>query len=214
MEDCGVSVRFPVGGAEQEMGFVRSRLPEDDVTVYLLENEKCYSRPGLYVSPGTNADYPDNSERFICLARGALEGCLALGQRPDVFHCNDWQTGLLPVYLRHLYADAFPGSGSVFTVHNLAYQGLFWSGDMNLTGLPWELFNWRMLEFYGKLSFLKAGLVGADLISTVSRTYAEEIQTESSAWGSTACCASAPTTCSASSTGSTTASGTRGPTQG
>ncbi len=59
------------------------------------------------MSPGTNADYPDNSERFICLARGALEACRAMDLRPDVFHCNDWQTGLLPVYLRHLYRDAF-----------------------------------------------------------------------------------------------------------
>lgn len=178
LEDCGVSARFPLGGTGQEVGFAKCGLPGGDVTVYLLVNEKYYSRPGLYVSPGTNTDYPDNSERFICLARGALEGCLAMDLRPDVFHCNDWQTGLLPVYLRHLYADAFPDAGSMFTVHNLAYQGLFWSGDMNLTGLPWELFNWRMLEFYGKLSFLKAGLVGADVVTTVSRTYAKEIQTE------------------------------------
>jgi starch synthase len=178
LEDSGARARFPIGGTQQEVRFVRSRLPEGDVTVYLLENENYYSRPGLYVNPSTNEDYPDNSERFVCLGRGALEACLELDLGPEVFHCNDWQSGLLPVYVRHLYRDSFHGVGTLLTVHNLAYQGLFWSGDMNLTGLPWELFNWRMLEFYGKLSFLKAGLVGADIINTVSHTYAGEIQTK------------------------------------
>ena len=178
LEDHNISAHFPVGGAEREVRFVKSHLPDSDVPVFLLANEGYYGRTGLYVNPSTNEDFPDNSERFVCLARGALEACLELGFQPDVFHCNDWQTGLLPVYLRHLYQSYFHGTGSILTIHNLAYQGLFWSGDMNLTGLPWELFNWRMLEYYGKLSFLKAGLVGADLITTVSRTYAEEIQTE------------------------------------
>ena len=183
LEECNVSAHFPVGGSEQEVHFVKSRLPGSKVPVFLLANENYYSRAGLYVNPATNEDYPDNSERFICLARGALEACFELGFKPDVFHCNDWQTGLLPVYLRHLYHTYFQGAASILTVHNLAYQGLFWSGDMNLTGLPWELFNWRMLEFYGKLSFLKAGLVSADLLTTVSRKYAEEIQTEAFGMG-------------------------------
>jgi starch synthase len=178
LQDCGVSARFAIGGSEQEVRFVEGRLPDSDVVVYLLENDHYYDRPGLYVNPSDNEDYADNSERFVCLCRGALELCLEMGLKPDVFHCNDWQSGLLPLYVRHLYQNFYQGTGTVLTVHNLAYQGLFWSGDMNLTGLPWELFNWRVLEFYGKLSFLKAGLVSADVLTTVSRTYAEEIQTK------------------------------------
>jgi starch synthase len=96
-----------------------------------------------------------------------------------VIHCNDWQTGLIPIYLDDLYRPSgdFAGVGSLFTIHNMAYQGSFWHWDMPLTGLDWRLFNWRQLEFHGRLNFLKAGLVSADLLSTVSPTYAREIQT-------------------------------------
>jgi starch synthase len=97
---------------------------------------------------------------------------------PDLLHLHDWQTGLVPVYLREVYRGR-PGYDSIrtlFTVHNLAYQGQFWHWDMLLTGLDWQLFNYRQIEFYGQLNFLKAGLVFSDLISTVSPTYAREIQ--------------------------------------
>jgi starch synthase len=146
--------------------------------VHFLENDAFYDRPGLYTDPNDDSDYPDNSSRFIFLSRGCLEACKALGLQPEVFHCHDWPAGLLPVYLTHLYRRDFPTSASIFTLHNVAYKGLFSHEDMRLTGLPWELFNWKMLEYYGKLSFLKAGLVGADLLTTVSRSYASELQTE------------------------------------
>jgi starch synthase len=179
LKECGNgAVRFPIGGAEAEGRILMSSLPGSNVPVYLLENDRYYGRPGLYSNPDDNSDYGDNSERFIFLARGALEACKALGIQPDVLHCNDWQTGLIPAHLHHLYQNDFPKTASVMTVHNIAYQGLFWHGDMNLTGLPWELFNWRMLEYYGKLSFLKAGLVAAEVVTTVSKQYAKEIQTE------------------------------------
>ena len=108
-----------------------------------------------------------------------LETIRLLGLRPDVLHCNDWQAGLIPVTLDELYRQR-PGLGAVgtlFTIHNLAYQGSFWHHDMPLTGLDWRLFNWRQLEFHGQLNFMKAGLVFADMLSTVSPTYAQEIQT-------------------------------------
>jgi starch synthase len=94
-------------------------------------------------------------------------------------HCNDWQTGLIPVYLKEVYqADpAFAGVGTLLTIHNLAYQGAFPAAEFALTGLERGLFNWRQLESYGRLNFLKAGLAFADRISTVSPTYAQEIQT-------------------------------------
>src|SRR5262249_55269470 len=107
-----------------------------------------------------------------------LETIRQLDAPPDVLHCNDWQTGLIPVYLRESYANrpGFEGVGTLLTIHNLAYQGIFWHWDMPLTGLDWRLFNWRQLEFHGLLNFMKAGLVFADLLSTVSPTYAAEIQ--------------------------------------
>ena len=97
-----------------------------------------------------------------------------------MLHANDWQSGLIPVYIKTLYAgDAAIGNiATLFTVHNLAYQGLFWHWDMPLTGLSWDLFNWTELEFYGKLSFMKGGLMFADALNTVSKQYAKEIQTE------------------------------------
>jgi len=176
-ESSAGPVRFPIGSNEVEVTIHESRLPESGIPVYLLENDRYYARPGLYTKPDDNSDYADNSERFICLSRGTLEACKALGLRPDVFHCNDWQTGLLPVYLHHTHRSSFPRAASVMTVHNIAYQGLFRHEDMGLTGLPSELLNWRMLEYYGKLSFLKGGLVSAEVVTTVSKRYAEEVQT-------------------------------------
>jgi len=154
-------------------------LPDTQVPIYFLDNEQYYGRKGLYNYPGTTKDFEDNSERFIFFAQGVLEVIEKLKVYPDVVHCNDWQTGLVPVYLKTNYArkECFKNTKTIITIHNLAYQGLFWYLDMNLTGLDWSLFNWKQLEFYGKLSFLKGGVVFSDLITTVSKTYAEEIQT-------------------------------------
>jgi len=112
-----------------------------------------------------------------------LEAMRLLDFWPHVLHANDWQTALIPVYLRELrpphrgLRDAYERVRTLFTIHNIAYQGAFWHWDMPLTGLPWSLFNDRQLEFYGNLNLLKAGIVFADLINTVSPTYAREIQT-------------------------------------
>ena len=180
---AGGPVSVPVGDSELPAGIVGSNLPGSHVRVCFLENDRYYDRDGLYSDPKGGADFQDNSERFVFLSRGALVACAALGLQPDVFHCHDWQTGLVPVYLNALYRGQFPRSASAFTVHNVAYQGIFWHWDMRLTGLDWELFNWRMLEYYGDLCFLKAGLVGADVLTTVSKKYAEEIQTDESGAG-------------------------------
>lgn len=171
-------VEIPVGDWTQSAEVIRSTLPNTDVPVYLLGHPHYYDRPGLYVNPTNGSDHEDNSERFIFLARAAVELCCTLGLEPDVFHCHDWQTGLVPIYLKTLYRDRLPESSSVFTVHNIEYQGIFWHRDMKLTGLDWSLFNWRMLEYYGNLCFLKAGMVGGDALTTVSKNYAREIQTE------------------------------------
>ena len=95
-----------------------------------------------------------------------------------MIHANDWQTGLLAAYLKTEYAllPVYEDISTLFTIHNLAYQGSFWHWDMLLTGMDWKFFNWREMEFHGKLNLLKTGLVFADKISTVSPTYAKQIQ--------------------------------------
>jgi starch synthase len=168
LEKTGLVVRVPVGDATVEAAVYRSG------SVYFLEHDPYFDRDGLYGTPA--GDYPDNASRFVFLARAALELLRQLG-RPDVIQAHDWQAGLVPIYVKTLYAEAFAGTRSVFTIHNLAYQGVFWHLDMPLTGLDWSHFTWRGLEFFGKLSFLKAGLVHADALTTVSPTYAREIQT-------------------------------------
>lgn len=173
----GITLRVPVGSATVTAHIQESRLPDSDVPVYLVDQPHFFDREGLYGHPGH--DFEDNCERFVFFQRAVLEATGPLGLRPDIVHCNDWQTGLIPIYLQTLYKNS-PGLadvGTLFTIHNLAYQGLFWHWDVPVTGLDWGLFNYRALEFHGKLSFMKAGLVFADLLTTVSPTYAREIQT-------------------------------------
>jgi starch synthase len=175
-------LRIPLGDREAEGALLEGRAPSG-VPVYLLEQDHYYDRFGVY---GTaDGDYWDNCERFIFFCRAGLEGLARLGEaggarwRPQLIHANDWQTGLVPVYLRTLYRDhpALKAVATLFTIHNLAYQGAFWHYDMPMTGLGWDLFTPAGLEFFGKLNFLKGGLVFSDLLTTVSRTYAREIRT-------------------------------------
>src|SRR5262245_48648433 len=170
---------------------------EDDgtaVPVYLIEQADYFARDdpargrGLYQyrePGGQTKDYPDNCERFVFFGRAVLEALRLLNFWPDALHLHDWQAGLVPVYLQEVYrrdpAPAFRAEyeriRTVFTVHNVAYQGLLWHWDMQQTGLDWRLFNYRQLEYYGELSFLKAGIVFSDWLTTVSPRYAQEIQT-------------------------------------
>jgi len=176
------SVRISLGDRETEGALWEGRTPSG-VPAYFLAQDRYYDREALY---GTvDGDYWDNCERFIFFCRGGLEAVVRLGEeggeawQPQIVHANDWQTGLVPVYLRTLYRDhpTLGKAASLFTIHNLAYQGVFWHYDMPMTGLGWDLFTPAGLEFYGKLNFLKGGLVFSDLLATVSRTYAREIRT-------------------------------------
>jgi len=143
---------------------------------YFLENNKFYDRPYLY-GPG-GGDYPDSDERFIFFCRAALEFCKLINFAPDIVHGHDWQTGLVSAYLKTLYkSDAlFKKTKSIFTIHNIAYQGSFPKERFPLTGLSPSEFTPDKIEFYGKFSLLKAGLVYSDQITTVSKKYAQEIQ--------------------------------------
>lgn len=147
------------------------------VQYYFIKNDPYFNRPGLY---GTNeGDYADNAARFVFFSRAVLESAKVLGLHPDLLHCHDWHTGLIPVFLKAAYADepTFQETATLFTIHNLGYQGIFWHYDWHLLNLPWDYFNYEALEFYGKINFMKGGLVFADALSTVSPTYAKEIQT-------------------------------------
>ena len=142
-----------------------------------------YGRDSLYASAGV--DYPDNARRFAVLTRAALEWAARQKEAPSVVHAHDWQAGLAPVYLKTLYAThpVLGGVPSVFTIHNLAYQGLFESDWLPRLDLGWEELGIDRLEFWKKISFLKGGIVDASLITTVSRTYAKEIQTPEFGFG-------------------------------
>ena len=147
------------------------------VTNYLIGHEHLFDREGLYGN--AYGEYEDNAERFIFYSRACLELARVLGWQVDIFHANDWTTGLVPVYLKTLFAKEplFEKTASLMTVHNLGRQGLFWHYDMPLTGLGWEYFTPEAMEFYGQVNFLKGGLVFADMITTVSHRYAQEILT-------------------------------------
>lgn len=153
------------------------------IPFYFVENNRYFDREGLY--GGSAGGYPDNDQRFTLFCRAALEMLKEIDFKPDIIHCNDWQTGLIPVYLNTIYKgdSFFKDCAVLFTVHNLAYQGNFPASSLKITGLPKDLFSVNGLEFYGHISFLKGGLLFSQIINTVSHTYSREIQTEEFGYG-------------------------------
>lgn len=149
------------------------------VQVYFLSNEQLYCRPDLYTDPKTKIASPDNDDRFVFFCRGVIETLILLGWKPDIIHLNDWQTGLIAALLKTEYADEplLKNTKIVFTVHNAAYQGIFPKASFVKTGLPEKAFKLEGVEYHGDLSLLKAGLMYADAITTVSPTYAKEVRT-------------------------------------
>ncbi len=171
---AGGSFLIPVGNRVETA--TMSRVQWGKVAVYFIENPKYFDRPGIYRSAA--GDYEDNDERFVFFSRAVLEGAKFIGFKPDIIHCHDWQTGLVPAYLRTLYRiDSFYAkTASVFTIHNIAYQGMFPKETLLKAGFSWLDFTPEKLEFYGGVNFMKSALAFADLITTVSPTYASEIQ--------------------------------------
>ena len=174
----GVPMWFGSAWAGVRLG----QLPRSEVPVYFLEYNRYFDRPHLY---GTASEaYSDNLERFAFLSRGALELVKALGWIPDVIHAHDWQTALAPVYVDTVErAQPLHGSATVYTNHNLAHQGVFDGDRMPMTGLGREHYNARELEHFGKLNLTKGALGRSTLLSTVSPTYAREIQTSAHGFG-------------------------------
>lgn len=152
------------------------------VRFYFVDYPPYFDRESLYGTP--TGDYPDNAERFALFSRAVLEASKIIGV-PQIFHCHDWQSALIPVLLRTVYAEdpAFRDAGTVFTIHNMGYQGLFPPDTLPLLMLPWDLFTMSKMEFFGQVNFLKGALAYADFITTVSRKYSQEIQTTEYGFG-------------------------------
>jgi starch synthase len=151
----------------------------DDIEVYFIRRDEFFDRTHLY---GTRrGDYFDNAQRFAYFCRAVMTLCPAIHFQPDLIHCHDWQSGLIPAHLKLLFAhDPFwSGTASMFTIHNIAYQGQFPADLFPITGLPAQFFSMEGMEFWGGMNFMKAAIVCADLITTVSPRYSEEIQTPS-----------------------------------
>jgi len=163
----GEKMRFPAIG---------EAAPVKGVRYFLVDDPPFFDRPQLYGDK--SGDYPDNAERFAEFSRVAIE-VMKRVWLPDVVHCHDWQSALVPVLLRtqHTADPVVRSLPVILTIHNLAYQGLFPQTVLRAIGLPQNLFTMDTLEFYGKVNFLKGGLVFADYLTTVSRRYAKEIQT-------------------------------------
>ncbi|MFA5645292.1 MAG: glycogen/starch synthase [Candidatus Ratteibacteria bacterium] len=142
--------------------------------LYLVVHPEYFDRPGIYGEQGV--DYPDNLERFSFFSKAVLEACVRLDLSPSVFHCHDWQSALLPLY-RKVWYDNLLSAGTVFTIHNLAYQGIFEPEFFSSLGIGKEFYRMESLEFFEKVNIMKAGILYADFITTVSPTYAKEILT-------------------------------------
>jgi starch synthase len=171
-------IRVPIGGSEQTVRVYEATFAPR-LRAYLVDSPAHFDRDGVYGEPG-GRDFPDNDIRFILLSRAALEIAKAVAFRPDVVHAHDWQTGLVPALLATAYrSDSFfIPTASVFSIHNIAYQGVFPKETLGLAGLPWSEFTPDKIEFYDRVNFLKAGMAYAHVLSTVSPSYALETQTE------------------------------------
>jgi starch synthase len=171
-----LDIKIP--GSNEKGTLFQSELASN-VPIYLIGHEKYYNRKHLYGEPGS--DYPDNVERFSFFCRAVLEAAKKLDFKPDIIHCNDWHTGLIPVYLKT--DEWFSQTKTVFSIHNLGYQGNFPYSRLGATGLDESLFHTEGIEFYGQFSFLKGGLMFADTLTTVSPAYSQEIQTPELGFG-------------------------------
>lgn len=175
LKETGIELIVPISRGHEKAGVLETTIGKG-IKVYFIQADKYFDRENLYGTP--EGDYLDNAERFAFFSRAILELLRKIGV-PDVLHVHDWQTALAPAFLK-ASPGAYPeleGMKTVLTIHNMGYLGLFWHLDWHLLNLDWKYFNFRFLEFYGMVSYLKGGIVFADAITTVSKKYAEEIKT-------------------------------------
>lgn len=182
LEPVGQPFMVPMGTRNEEARVFRVAGPQSGPQVFFIEHLEYFNRPGIY---GENAiDYPDNARRFAFFALAAINALPRLVPGPLVLHVHDWHTALALVYLRTQANERYShGVTAVLSVHNPGYQGHFPPDVMPDIGLPWELYNWRQLEWYGKVNYLKGGLAFADFVTTVSPTQAGELRTPGGGFG-------------------------------
>ncbi|MBN1527211.1 MAG: glycogen synthase GlgA [Candidatus Omnitrophica bacterium] len=183
LEELGVDIRVVMPKYASVANGPDETTIGKNIKVYFVPHEDYFVRKELYGDKF--GDYRDNLDRFSFFCREALERCKRENFRPDIIHCHDWQTALIPVYLSTLYKydPFFAKTKTLFTIHNLAYQGLFAKEEFPKMGLDWVLFHINYFEFYGKINLMKAGIVYSDAISTVSPSYAKEILTKEAGCG-------------------------------
>lgn len=160
--------------------YTSSLFVKEKSTIFIRCDE-FFDRSGIYGT--SHGPYDDNDFRFIFFSKAVLEACKALEFMPDVIHCNDWHTALIPLFIKSTYKEDFKRTASLLTIHNLGYQGIFPESTMTITGLGSEMFAPEVMEFYGQVNILKAGITSADAISTVSPNYAREIMKEGMGFG-------------------------------
>lgn len=176
-EKTATGIRIPIGFGFETVDILSTKLPNSDVSVYFVDHPVFSKRPGLYGNHGSHA-YRDNHRRFAILSRAVFALCRRLDWIPDILHSHDWQTAIVNGYLReHETYDGFQNTRSVFTIHNIGYQGVFSKHDLHTLQLSWEAFNPEESSTGGSINFMKCGILNADAITTVSPTYAREIQT-------------------------------------
>ncbi len=176
LKDIGVDIGDKSYKFNIKSSFIHSK--NTKAQVYLLENQDFFKNKGVYQNIKTKKDFPNNDERFLFFCKAVLDVLEILQWKPDVIHCNDWQTGLIPAFIKTVYKDNphIKDIKTVFTIHNLAYQGNFPKSSFEKTGLPESVLENGLFD--GKFSFMKTGLAYADKITTVSQKYAEEIRTD------------------------------------
>lgn len=179
--DLGFAVQL--SGRMVAARLLKAEIPNSDVEFFFIDQPHYFERQGIYGE--SSGDYRDNCERFSFFCAAAVQAVELLGLEVDIAHVHDWPTALIAAYVatKHGGYRWYDQAASVMTVHNLAYQGRFSSSEYQHTGLDWKYFNWKQLEYYGDLNLLKGGLTFADRLTTVSQTYANEIQTLENGFG-------------------------------
>lgn len=172
------------GNEETWSAVYTTKMPEEErVSLYFIDHEQCFGRDGIYGVAG-ETDFYDNPYRFAVLNHGAFQLCRKLGWYPDIIHAHDWSTSLAPVLLKNVCRYCgFENTASVLTIHNQGYQGVYGKDKFPALGIDWGLYYGAGFEHKGAINFLQAGVSCADMITTVSPTYAKEIQTQEGGFG-------------------------------
>lgn len=182
LQYLGEGIEVPLGNELLQADIYQGQI-DKDIPIYFIGRDEFFDREYLYSTP--RGDYFDNAERFIFFSKAVLQFCQFMGFSPEIIHHHEWQTGLIPAYLKSIYRNDpfFSHTSVVFTIHNIAYQGIFKKEKFGLTGLPMEMYNPEGIEFWERINLMKAGIVYADVINTVSQKYSEEIQTPEYGYG-------------------------------